>query len=157
MEAQEAVQIIKSYNIAEINEAMRFIQSAIYRRDCYKKYFEEMVKVYKEMLIVVQNEKQIDLNKKYWVTEWSWNPMCDGRIVCEETIREHAIINGIDCYFTNMNNRIYFKEDIYATKEEAIKVLSWQNNFGYDYNAIISRENDVRNFIKFENYQWKYK
>lgn len=83
--------------------------------------------------------------------------MCDGRGVYEEIIREHAVVNGIDCYFTNENNRVYFKEDLYEKKEDAELMCDWQNSFGYDYETMISRKNDVRKYITFDNCHWKYK
>lgn len=157
MKIEEAIKIIKSYDIPEINEVMRFVRSALYSGESNKRNFEEMVKVYKIMLNTVQKDKEIELNKTYYVTEWSKNSLIDGRFVNEETIREHAIINGIDCYFTNSNNRVYFKENIYTNKEEAQEVCNWQNSFGYDYEMVVSRENDVRKFIDFENFHWKLK
>ena len=144
MKIEEAVQIIKSFDIPEINEAMRWITPMIYERDKYKENFIKMVKIYKKMLPTIHKDKEIELNKTYWVTEWSWSPMCDGRFVYEETIRSHKVINGIDCYFTDSNYRTYFKEDIYESREEAEEVVRWQNKFAYDYETIISRQNDIR-------------
>lgn len=157
MNIEKEISLIKSFNIPEINEAMRFVDSALYKGDRYKENFEKMVTAYKNMLSQIHKDKEIELNKTYWVTEWSWSPMCDGRYVYEETIREHAVINGVDCYFTNKNNRVYFKEYIYTDKEEAERVCDWQNSFGYDYDEFISREADIRPFIEFVAYHWKLK
>lgn len=156
-EIENYVKTIKAFDIPEINEAMRYIDSALYERECYEKYFKQMVEVYKNILPIIYKDKNIELNKTYWVTEWSWSPMCDGRYAYEETIREHAVINNIDCYFTNKNNRVYFKEDIYNNKEDALKALKWQNSFAYDYNDIVSREHDIMSLIEFENFHWKYR
>lgn len=155
MDIKECIKIIESFEVPEINEAMRFIRSALYERDSYKKNFNQIIKAYKNMINNIHKDKVVELNKTYWVTEWSWNPMCDGRYVYEETIREYANINGIDCYFTNKNNRVYFKEDIFTDKEEAQNACDWQNSFGYTYEECVSRENDVRRLIEFENYHWK--
>jgi len=157
MEFQEAIDVIEKYNNPEIEEALRWIISAEYNRKCYKKYFENIAKVYKDMLEEINKNKIVILGRPCWATEWSWSPLCDGRGVYEEVMREHAIINGIDCYFTNKNNRIYFKEHLFENKEDAEKACKWQNSFGYDYEDIVSREKDIRKFIIFENYHWKYK
>lgn len=157
MEIEKAIEIIKSFDIPEINEAMRFVLPKLHERDVYKNNFKKMVNKYKEILDNSQKDKVIELNKTYFVSEWSWSPMCDGRFVYEETIREHTIINGIDCYFTNTNNRIYFKEDIYETRKEAEKACEFQNSFTYEYEMLISRERDVREYISFVNYHWRLK
>jgi hypothetical protein len=116
------------------------------------------VKKLHKLLTILQKNKKIELNKQYYTTEWSWYPMSDGRFVYEETIREHAVIQGVDCYFTNANNRIYFKEDLYENKEDAEEMCKWQNGLkGYDYDDKLSRERYIKQFITFEAYHWKYK
>ena len=110
-----------------------------------------------ELFDITQKNKIITLDKTYYVTEWSHQLLCDGRYVYKEIIRDYARINGIDCYFTNTNNRIYFKEDLYETETEAEEMCRWQNSFGYDYETKISRENIIKNFITFEDCHWRYK
>jgi hypothetical protein len=157
MEFQEAIDIIKKYNNPEIDEALRWITPAEFKSNHYKECFENIVKTYKDMLKEINKNKIIILGRPCWATEWSWNPCCDGRGVYEEVMREHAIINGIDCYFTNKNNRVYFKEHLFENKEDAKKACSWQNSFGYDYENIVSRERDIMEFIRFNNGHWRYK
>lgn len=115
------------------------------------------IEKYHKMVDLLTKNKEIELNKKYWVSEWSWMPIYDGIYPCEEIIREHAVIDGIDCYFTNKNNRVYFKEDIFENKEDAEEMCKWQNSFSYDYDSQISKANIVNKLITFENYHWKLK
>lgn len=157
MEFKDAIEVIKKYNNAEISEALRWITPVEYHSKKYKECFEKLAKSYKELMQEINRDKPIELNRKYWATEWSWSPMCDGRVVCAETIREHAVIDGIDCYFTNNNNRVYFKEHLFEDKEDAENACNWQNSFGYDYDNTISRQRDIMKLIGFENCHWKLK
>lgn len=147
---KEELDLLKSLKNDDVKQAIGNIESALWEGDTYEKYFNKMMKAYKELLPIVYKDKEIELNKKYWVTEWSWSPICDGRGVYEEIIRDHAVVNDIDCYFTNKNCRVYFKEDIYENKEDAERACKWQNSFGYKYETNISRKNDVN--IHFDSW-----
>jgi len=138
-----------------IKEIGRWVSSLFHTIDSNNETIAKLVFKYHEYTEL--QTKEIEFGKKYFVCEWSWNPICDGRFVYEEIIREHAVIDGIDCYFTNKNNRVYFKEDIHETEEEAEKTCDWQCSFGYDYETMISKQNRVLKLITFDNYHWRYR
>jgi hypothetical protein len=54
-------------------------------------------------------DKVIELNKTYWVSEWSWQPISDGIFCYEETIRDAISYYGqVNAYCTTKNYRTYF-------------------------------------------------
>lgn len=71
----------------------------------------------------------VELNKKYWVSEWSYNPTCDGIYEYEEIIRR----KDDRFYYAYSNFRKYFIWDIWEDKEEAEYVSDFKNRFGYDW------------------------
>ena len=138
-----------------IKEIGRWVSSLFYTIDSNNETIAKLVSKYHEYTEL--QVKEIEFGKKYFVCEWSWSSLCDGRFVYEEIIREHAVIDGIDCYFTNKNNRVYFKEDIYDNKEDAEKMCDWQSSFSYDYETMISKQNRVMKLIEFDYYHWRYR
>lgn len=78
--------------------------------------------------------KVIELGKEYYVSEWSWNTMCDGYIVDKQTIR-HSFKdeNGEILYITGGNHRAYNKHDLWDTKEEADIITKIKNSYSYDW------------------------
>ena len=81
----------------------------------------------------LHNNKKIELGKKYFVSEWSWNPVCDGYIVCPEIIRHVQEIDGYKVYTTGKNYRHYFSWDIYDTEEQALEMTRLKDSYGYDW------------------------
>lgn len=79
------------------------------------------------------NGKNIELNKKYFVSEWSWNPICDGYNVYPETIRYMQEIDGFKVYTTGKNYRHYFSWDIHETEDTAREIANLKNSYGYDW------------------------
>lgn len=77
-------------------------------------------------------DKNIMLDRTYWVSEWSWEPICDGIHCYEETIRDAInYYNQVTAYCTTKNNRTYFPWDIYESKEECELITDFKNSFGY--------------------------
>ncbi len=81
----------------------------------------------------LHNNKKIELGKEYFVSEWSWNPICDGYTVCPEIIRYVQEIDGYKVYTTGKNHRHYFSWDIYDTEEQAREMSELKNSYGYDW------------------------
>ncbi|MCH1964371.1 hypothetical protein MCG45_16195 [Clostridium perfringens] len=81
----------------------------------------------------VHNNKKIELGKEYWVSEWSWSPICDGYIPHQEIIEFAEKIDGYNVYTTGTNYRYYFAWDIYNTKEEAEVMCKFKGKYGYDW------------------------
>lgn len=79
------------------------------------------------------NNKNIELGKEYWVSGWSWNPICDGYIPCQEVIRFVENIDGYNIYTTGKNYRYYFAWDIYNIKEEAEDMCKFKGKYSYDW------------------------
>ncbi|GAB6989516.1 hypothetical protein [Paenibacillus pini] len=77
--------------------------------------------------------KTVELDKTYWVSEWSWTPISDGIYSYEEHLRNSKVNNNITAYYTDKNYRTYFPWDIYETKEECDLACKLKNSFGYDW------------------------
>ncbi|WP_312286908.1 hypothetical protein [Terrisporobacter sp.] len=103
-----------------------------------------------EELKTSHNDKIIELNKVYWVSEWSWNPICDGYAPCEETIRYVQNIDGINIYTTGTSYRYYYAWDICETKEECYKITDIKNDFAYDWCSVdhLIPEDRIINILK---------
>lgn len=80
------------------------------------------------------------LNKEYWVSEWSWNPICDGYSPHKEVIRYKQNIDGINIYTTGKNHRYYYPWDICEEKKDCEKITEFKNSFAYNWC-------DVENYI----------
>ena len=88
-----------------------------------------------------------ELNKSYWVAEWSWRPICDGIYPYEELLRfsqqfELKIFRYDSCwiykcpvYQTMKNNRFYFPWEVCDSKEDAANICNIANQFGYGYDS----------------------
>jgi hypothetical protein len=86
-----------------------------------------------------------ELNKSYWVAEWSWNPIVDGISPCKEILRfvqefkfsSGAFLFSYTCqiYQTSENNRYYFPWEIYSTETDARIACNIMNSWGYDIEA----------------------
>lgn len=99
-----------------------------------------------------------ELDKTYWVVEWSWQSICDGIFPYEETLRfvqpfviefEYDSCNGkwVYCcpvYQTRKNNRYYFPWEICDSMEDAANISNIVNQFGYGYD---SARNDVLRWL----------
>lgn len=86
-----------------------------------------------------KQNKKIELDKTYWVSEWSWYPIYDGIFSYEEHIRSSKSNDGVTAFYTNKNYRTYFYWDIYETKEECNEVCSLKNSFGYDWDTAVRK------------------
>jgi hypothetical protein len=86
-----------------------------------------------KMLYEQHKDKEIEFGKTYWVSEWSWQPVCDGYYPCEETIRyAYKDKDGSKVYISGGNYRVYMPYDICETEEEARKICKIKGNYGYD-------------------------
>ncbi|MED1665640.1 hypothetical protein [Brevibacillus laterosporus] len=74
-----------------------------------------------------------ELNKTYWVSEWSWTPISDGIYSCQEHLQQIKIFGELLTYYTGTNYRVYFPWDVYETKEECDEACRLKNSFGYDW------------------------
>lgn len=81
----------------------------------------------------LHNDRYIELNKEYFVSEWSWTPIADGYSVFPETIRHVQEIDGYKVYTTGKNYRHYFAWDIHKTEEAARKMTNLKDSYGYDW------------------------
>lgn len=79
------------------------------------------------------NDKEIKLNKEYWVSEWSYDPLYEGYDVYKATITKVEDVNGYKVYSTNKNKRYYFAWDIHNSRFEADKISDLKNSYLYDY------------------------
>lgn len=92
-----------------------------------------------EQLREESKNKIIELGKPYYVSEWSWLPICDGYITDIQIIRYKTINeDGEEVYYTGNNYRAYHKYEIWEKEEEAREITKIKNSFGYkacDYDA----------------------
>ena len=79
------------------------------------------------------NSKKIKLNKEYWLSEWSYDPLYEGYDVYKGVITKVEEINGYKVYSTDKNSRIYFAWDIHISKYEAEKISDLKNIYLYDW------------------------
>lgn len=84
-------------------------------------------------LIEFTKDKVIDLDKTYFVSEWSWNPWVDGNDVHDETIRDCKDYGTTKVYCTCNNYRTYLPWDIYESREDCQLITDFKNSFGYDW------------------------
>lgn len=93
------------------------------------------------------NKYHIQLDKEYYVAEWSRHPACNGNFVYKEKLRCKTNENGMNVYYTLGNSRSYLPYQICETKEEAEEVADFMNKFGYTHEDIRNEfliENDIR-------------
>lgn len=102
--------------------------------------------IYRTLKILkrLYNTKVIELDREYFVSEWSWNPIDDGIYTYKQVIRHSEQIDGYKIYTTGSNYRHYFAWDIHDTKSECDLICELKNQFGYDWdikihNGIIDR------------------
>lgn len=114
-----------------------------------------------KLIDLLQKNKNIEIGKEYFASEWSWQPVCDGIFVYPEIIRSSTIVDGIEVYFTNDNYRIYLKEDLFETEEQCKKMCDWKNSFGYDYECGIDRKRLIKDkleyFHRLNKIMWRVK
>lgn len=92
------------------------------------------------------NEKPIELDKEYYVAEWSWTPVYDGFIIRTEKIRFKDVrendriheMNGLNIYLTGQNHRIYYAYQVHDNEKNAIEAMNFINSFGYDAPILIN-------------------
>lgn len=99
----------------------------------YLKKETEAEKMLKKIKKEYEGKEDIELNKEYFVSEWSWQPISDGYGVYKQTIRAKAEVDGETTYITGTNYRKYQAWDIFETEEEAQKMSDLKNSFGYDW------------------------
>ncbi|MFI2856907.1 hypothetical protein ACH6EH_07175 [Paenibacillus sp. JSM ZJ436] len=83
--------------------------------------------------------KEVELDKSYWVSQWSWTPISDGIYSYEEHIRSSKNNNNVTALYTDKNYRTYFPWDVYESKEECDKVCELKNSFGYDWDMAVHK------------------
>lgn len=81
----------------------------------------------------LHNNREIELNKEYFVSEWSWSPLCDGYNVYPEILRYVQEIDGYKVYTTGKNYRHYFAWDIHETEDAAREITNLKDSYGYDW------------------------
>jgi len=79
------------------------------------------------------NDKRIEFHKAYWAAEWSRSPIADGIYPCRETITQHDLVNGVNVYRTDTNNRFYFPWELYEDEQACKNACDLFNDFGYGY------------------------
>jgi hypothetical protein len=105
----------------------------------------------KEFMILQAKHKWniVELNKEYWITEWSWTPICDGIYPYQEILRHVQLFNFFDkatenvgrfdyfcpVYQTTKNNRFYFPWEIFDSKQDAKIASRIYDSWGYDYDC----------------------
>ncbi|MDI4643666.1 hypothetical protein [Cohnella hashimotonis] len=78
-----------------------------------------------------RHHKEIELDRTYWVSEWSWTPLTDGIFSYKQQISYSRISGSVIAFYSKENNRTYFPWDIYESKEECDEVCELKNDFGY--------------------------
>lgn len=86
-----------------------------------------------EILLDKTKDMEFDLDKRYYVSEWSWSPICDGIFVFEEVIRDVKDFGTTKAYCTKTNNRTYFPWDLFDNKSDCQKMCDFKNSFAYDW------------------------
>lgn len=84
-----------------------------------------------EKLIEYTKDETIDLDRKYFVSEWSWTPIADGIYVYEEVIKDCKTYENIKVYCTGTNYRTYLPWDIYDSEDDCTLITNFKNSFGY--------------------------
>lgn len=101
----------------------------------YEDYnLENVVHILNNFNKIFENDS-LDLGKEYYVSEWSYNPICDGICTYKEIIRE----NKNNIYYTQTNHRKYFIWDIWDKKEYSDYLCDFKNKFAYDWDKGISK------------------
>lgn len=99
-----------------------------------EQYKEEFLKMLYE-----HNNKEIELGKRYYVSQWSMHPISNGYVPYETCIRQVVNVDGIKCYFSMISNRYYQAYQIHETQEEAQHVADFMNRFGYDSTTVTDK------------------
>lgn len=94
-----------------------------------------------------------------YASEWSWNPMSDGNIVClHEKYPYTAVVDGIVFYATGTNWRAYAIWDLCSSKEQCEKLTKRKNSCGYSWDILWDRkcaEYGLRNGVMSGSEIWK--
>lgn len=81
-----------------------------------------------------------DLSHGYWVSEWSWQPICDGVFpTFHEKIPYFKFVDGLCFYVSNTNNRVYAQWDLCGTEEECKKLCDEKNQCGYEWDILYNK------------------
>lgn len=110
---------------------------------------ESALKAIETLVSIFQNQ-DIEINKKYWVSEWSWQTIYDGNFPCEEKLRHKMNIAGLGIYATGTSCRTYFAWDLFDTEKECKEMCSFKDSFGYDWEIAIS------DFRKQKSIPWDF-
>lgn len=94
---------------------------------------EEAAKLAIMRLVELTKNKIVEVNRKYFVSEWSWTPIADGIYVYEETISDCRDFGEVKAYCTGNNCRTYLPWDIYEAKEDCELITDFKNSFGYTW------------------------
>ena len=77
--------------------------------------------------------KKIKLNKEYWISGWSYDPLYEGYDVYKGIIVRAEKINGYDVYYTDRDCRYYFSWDIHTSRFNAEDISDLKNIYLYDW------------------------
>jgi len=103
-----------------------------------------------EILSEMFSDSEIEINKSYYVSEWSWVPISDGNFPYQQKINYKTNINGIDIFATGTSCRTYFAWDLFDTEEDCRKMCKFKNSFGYDWERALS------DFRKSKGIHWDF-
>ena len=103
-----------------------------------------------KILMETCSDTEVEINKEYYVSEWSWEPICDGNFPCVQTIRFRKSVNGIDAYATGTSHRTYFAWDLFEEENECKEMCEFKNSFGYNWERAIS------NFREQKGIPWDF-
>lgn len=103
-----------------------------------------------ELLSELFTDSEIEMGKVYYVSEWSWRPICDGNFPCKQTIRYKRNMGGINVYATGTSHRTYFVWDLFETEEACKEICYFKNSFGYDWEIAVS------DFRKMKQIPWDF-
>ncbi|MFC3803860.1 hypothetical protein [Cohnella sp. GCM10012308] len=86
-----------------------------------------------------QHHKEIELDRTYWVSEWSRTPLTDGIFSYKQQISSSRVSGNVVAFYSKGNNRTYFPWDIYESKEECDEACALKNDFGYAWDNALEK------------------
>lgn len=113
------------------------------------------IKLWNELTAEWKGKPAKDLSRGYWVSEWSWSPLCDGIFPSfHEKIPYFKFIDGLCFYVSGTNYRVYAQWDLCSTEQECQELCSKKNSCGYEWDTLY-REKLKELGLKIEPYREK--